>query len=238
MHREFGHQLPPLRPVGGRRDDAAVGEDGLVRVARQRRWHEGQLHDGAQAKTEHLVVDRVDPGEVELQGAGCIPAHDCVVVVQDRVRPHHRRAEIGACEAERFGELGGDLAAWPGPVRTQLGQPLRADHPPHPGELAGHGRRIHANQDGSCRTGGGTSRDRVGPGADSLLGLGYRPDPVPVFGVVGEPGIREWGRDHRGHVAATVPDDLRQPAVFAGSLDDVPSRTRHRIPAEPDVADR
>ena len=150
---EGGDQLPPLGPVRGRRDDAAVGEHGLQRVAGQRGGHEGQLDDRAQAVAEQPVVDGVDPAEIEVQRAGGVPAHHRVVVVQDGVRADHGGAELVVRQPERVRELRGDLLArvalGPALVRSeqQLGEPLGADHPPHPVERSGDRRGVHADQD-------------------------------------------------------------------------------------------
>ena len=107
---QLADQQPPLGPVPGRRDDAAVGEDGLARIPGQRGRHEGQLDDRPQAHLAQLIVDGVDPGEVEGQDSARAGRDDAVVVVQDRVRSHDLRSEVLVRQPQRLGELGRDLA--------------------------------------------------------------------------------------------------------------------------------
>jgi hypothetical protein len=127
---ELGDQAPPLIPLPRRGDDSPVGEDGLLRVTRQRGRHEGQLNYRTQPQTEQAVVDGVGPGEVEPHDPARAASDDAIVVVEDRVRAHHLGPQVRARLTQRIGKLRGDLTVCRSGVGQQLGQALGPDHLP------------------------------------------------------------------------------------------------------------
>ncbi len=108
---------------------------------------------GRMPMRQHLVVQLVDDGEVELQRAVGAASDDVVVVVQDRVRPHLVDPEVVVDDPQRLGELAPDVVAVRVGPEPQLGQPLRPDHVPQPVELA-DGLALHRDR----RRGGRSSR--------------------------------------------------------------------------------
>ncbi len=145
MHRKLADYVVPLRPIPRRRDDAAVAEHRLPRVACDGGRHERQLHDRTQADLEQLVVESVDPAEIEGQATVGGTGHHIVVVVQDRVCADMGDPEVVVRAAQRLGELGADVVAVAVVAEPQLGQALGADHAPHPVEPSDDRRRVDSH---------------------------------------------------------------------------------------------
>lgn len=63
-------------------------------------------------------------------------------------------------------------------------------------------------------------------------------DSIAVLDVVADSGVCELVSGNSGNVAAAVVEDARRAVLAVSALDQIPDRTRHPVPAQPNVSHR
>ena len=224
-------QVGPAVPVPGRRDDRAVAEDGLVRIAGQVTRHERELDDRSQPDLHQLVVHPVDFAEVV---PGPVLAVYAEIIGQDAVRPDGPHAKLLMRDPQRLAQFRADdpaSGAVPGAAgRLRCSEPIigsqgRASSPVTASETSTSiAADPAAAKNGAAATGSGERPGRlpVRDGRHRVV-----PDPPGLSRRVGvRPG--RYGQD----VPAAVVQRLERAPGVGGPVHQVPGRTRHRLPVQ------